>query len=343
MFDDVQKFAQPAILQLVGRHAVLFVFPMRRDAQFRDFVHGAGADLDFDALALRADDARMQALVFVGLGCRDVIFETPGDNVIAAVDDAQRLVALFDRVHHDAKGHDVGQLFERHVLALHLLPDGIGLFFAAHDVGGDAGFGQHFLEFFLNLGRRVAAFASQEAEARQDAGARVGVQFRKSQIFQLMLHFLDADALCQRGVDVQRFAGDAAAFVRVFQVMQRPHIMRAIRQFDQKHANIFGHRQYELAEIFRLFGLIALQFDARQFRDAVHQPRHARPKQALNIVERREGVFDRIVQQRGRDGRRVHFHVGQNARDFQRMRKIGIAGRTQLRPMRLHRKNIGAV
>ena len=143
----------------------------------------------------------------------------------------------------------------------------------------------------------VAAFAAQEIQARDDAVARVGVQFGKGKILQLILHFLDADALGQRRINFQRFARDAAALFGVFQMMQRAHIVQPVRQLDQQHADIFRHREDQFAEIFRLLGLIGLQFDARQLGDAVNQPRDAGAELFLDILERGERILDRIMQQ----------------------------------------------
>ncbi len=55
------------------------------------------------------------------------------------------------------------------------------------------------------------------------------------------------------------------------------------------------------------------------------------------------GVFDRIVQDRRDDRCVVDFHVGKNGGDFERMRKIWIAGSALLRSMSLHRIDVGAV
>jgi hypothetical protein len=55
------------------------------------------------------------------------------------------------------------------------------------------------------------------------------------------------------------------------------------------------------------------------------------------------GILDGVVQQRGDDGGVVELEVGEDGCDFQRMRKIGIAGCPGLRPVRLHGVDIGAV
>ena len=112
---------------------------MRGDAELGDLVHFAGADLDFDALPLRAEHAGMEAAIAVGLGRRDVILEAARHDRIVAVDDAERLIALLDACRRRAKGHDVGKLLEADILALHLAPDRIRRFFAPRHLRLDAG------------------------------------------------------------------------------------------------------------------------------------------------------------------------------------------------------------
>ena len=60
VLQNIEQFAQPAILATLVTRIRLFVCPVRRDAEFGDLVHFLGADLDLDTLTLRADDAGMQ-------------------------------------------------------------------------------------------------------------------------------------------------------------------------------------------------------------------------------------------------------------------------------------------
>src|SRR6185437_10141871 len=90
-------------------------------------------------------------------------------------------------------------------------------------------------------------------------------------------------------------------------------------------------------------GLVGLQLEARQLGDAVDQPADVRTEQALDVLERRHRVFDRVVQKAGDDRGGVELHAGEDAGDLNGMGEIGIARRAQLRAMRLHREDIGAV
>src|SRR5690606_6678626 len=123
MLQDLEKITQPAILPAVRAGITFLVFPMGCNAQFRHLMHLPGADLDLDPLVLGPDYAGVKRAIPVRLWCGNVILEPAGNDPVVGVNDAERGVAVLDRVDDDAKGHDVGQLLERNVLALHLQPD----------------------------------------------------------------------------------------------------------------------------------------------------------------------------------------------------------------------------
>ena len=96
---------------------------MRGNAELGDLVHIPGPDLDLDPLFERADNPGMERLIAVRLGRADIVFEAPRNHRILAVQSAKQLVALASILDHEPKCHDVGELLETNVLALHLQPD----------------------------------------------------------------------------------------------------------------------------------------------------------------------------------------------------------------------------
>ncbi len=297
MFEDFEQFAQPAVLPTVDAARLLLVDPVRGDAELGHLMHVAGADLDLDALPLGPDHAGMERTVIVRLRRRDVVFEAAGDDVIGGMDDPQRVIAIADPVDQHAEGHHVGQLLERDVLALHLAPDRIGRFFAAGDARRQAAFLQGLAQLGDDPRDDVAALLAQEAETRDDAGPRIRIELGKGEILELVLHPVHADALGERDIDVHRLARDPPPLLRVLDEPQRLHVVQAIGELDQEDANVLGHGENQLAEVFRLLGLVRLQLDPRQFGDAVDEAADIRPEQLFDVVERRDGVLDRVVQQ----------------------------------------------
>ena len=76
-----------------------------------------------DTVLLRTDDTAMDAAIAITLGCRDIILEAARHAAVPGVDNTQRAVTILHIVDHDAEGHDIGQLGEFDILALHLAPD----------------------------------------------------------------------------------------------------------------------------------------------------------------------------------------------------------------------------
>ncbi len=343
VLEDVEELAQPAVLRAFRLGRALLVAPVRGDAELGDLVHLARADLHLDALALGPDHAGVQRAVLVGFRRRYVILEAPGHHGVAAVDHAERLVALLDRVDHHAERHDVGELLEADILALHLAPDRVGRFLAAGDLRLDAAFSQGLLELGENARHEVAAFLAQESEPRQDTAAGVGIELGESEILELVLHLVHADALGELRVDLHGLARDAAALVGILDEAQRAHVVQAVRELDQQHADVLGHRQHQLAEILGLLGLARLQLDARELGDPVHQAGDLRAEQPLDLFEGRQRVLDGVVQQPRDDRRAVEAHPREDAGDLNRMGEIGIARGALLASVRLHREDVGAV
>ncbi len=97
----------------------------------------------------------------------------------------------------------------------------------------------------------------------------------------------------------------------------------------------------------RKFSACLVWSDCSSMRDSLVTPSTSRamsaPNSALDVVERRDRVLDRVVQQAGDDRGGVELHPGEDAGDLDRVREIGVARGAQLRAMRLHRIDIGAV
>ena len=171
----------------------------------------------------------------------------------------------------------------------------------------------------------------------------LGLQLAEGELLQLVHETVHADAFRQRRVDVHRLAGDAAALVLGLDEVQRPHVVQPVGELDQQHANVVRHGEQELAQILGLALAVGLRLDLRQLGDAIDQPADACAEQAVDLFLRRHRILDGIVQDAGGDGLVIQLEVGQDARHLDRMAEIRIARRPQLRPVRPHRKHIGAV
>ncbi len=57
----------------------------------------------------------------------------------------------------------------------------------------------------------------------------------------------------ERGIDVQRLLGDAAARLRRHEV-ERAHVVQAVGELDQQHADVVGDGEQQLAQVLGLLG-----------------------------------------------------------------------------------------
>jgi hypothetical protein len=126
-------------------------------------------------------------------------------------------------------------------------------------------------------------------------------------------------------------------------MLQRPHVVQAIGEFDQKHADVVGHRKHQLTEILSLLGTFGKKLELGELGDAVYEIGNLLAELFFDVLVGGVGVFDRVVKQGGHDCRHVELQLGQDSRHLEWMREIGVAGRPELFAMRPHGIDIGPV
>ena len=141
------------------------------------------------------------------------------------------------------------------------------------------------------------------------------------EILELLAHLLHTHAAGKRRIDIQCLLGDATAR-GVRHEFQRAHVVQAIGELDQQHADVVGDRQQQLAQILGLLGLARDQFKPLQLGQALDQRTDLVAEDVIDLGARRLGVLDGVVQQRCDDGGVVELEPGEDRRDFERMRKI---------------------
>ena len=218
------------------------------------------------------------------------------------------------------------------MLFAHLAIDAVEMLFAALDVGVDAGRRQRLADGVEDLADHLAAVAACAFDGLGQHAVTQRMGMAEGQFLQLAVERIQAQAVGDRRIDIERFARDAAPLLGPHGV-QRPHVVQAVGQLDQDHAHVARHRQQHLAEIFRLRFLEALVFDAVEFGDAVDQVggNLAETLGDLGLGDRR--VFHHVVQQRGGQGVRVEMPAGQCFGHGQRMRDVGFAADALLAAM----------
>ena len=214
---------------------------------------------------------------------------------------------------------------------------------AAGDLGLQPMVGQMQLQPEADAADEVAAGFVQLLQAASDRGVGVRLQLAEGQGLHLVHDLVHADPLCERGIDIHRLLRDAPALFLAGHVMQRAHVVQAVGELDQQHADIVAQCQQELAQILGGALILALRLDLRQFGDAVDQPPDIGPEQFLDLLGGRHRVLDGVVEDGGDDRFGIQLQVGKDAGDFDRVAEIGVARGADLGAMGLHREDIGAV
>ena len=334
---------------VLGRHlalgvAGLLVEPVRGDAVLGRLVHLDRADLDLDGLAVGADHRGVERLVEVGLGRGDVVLEAAGHGVPQRVDGAERRVAVPHRLRDDAQGDEVVDVREVPALAGHLLVDGPEVLGAAGDLvvleadalelvvqGLDGGLG-----VVLALGARVLDHAG-------NALVLLGLEPEEGQVLKLPLDGRDAQAVGERGVDVHGLARlEEAAVGR--QRRQGAHVVQAVRQLDDDHADVLRHGEEHLAQVEGLLLVHRGHLDGRELGDAVHQLGHGLAKEVRYLRERGGGILHRVVEKRRADGVLVHVEVlAEDEGHLDGVVDVGLARATALVAVVVGREVVGTV
>ena len=109
-------------------------------------------------------------------------------------------------------------------------------------------------------------------------------------------------------------------------MFERAHVVQAVGQLDEHHADVIHHGQHHLAQIFGLLLFAGGEIDGADFGDSLDDMRDLFAKFLADINDGHRGIFNGVMQQAGGDGDGVHLHLGQNQRDFEGMNQVGLAG-----------------
>ena len=270
-----------------------------------------------------ADDGGVQALVAVGLGGGDIVLETVGQRVVHIVDEAQRAVALGQRIQNDPHRIDIIDLVEGLVLHDGLAVDTVDALDTALDGGTlDAAFHQTLLNDSGHSGKKFLTGALAEHPADLLIPHRVKVM--QAAVLQLFLHVQDAQTVGDGGIHLHGLAGFVAALL-LRPCIAGAHVVQPVAQLDDHHAHIAAHGQQHLAQIFSLQLFDVGELDLGQLGHAVHQQGHFLAKGVGQVCQRGGGVLHHIVQQGGGNALGIHAQIQHQPGHGQRMADIGLA------------------
>jgi len=255
---------------------------------------------------------------------RDVVLETPGDRRPLAVHHAERGVAVRDRLHHAAERYVVLHLLEVDPLPLHLLVDRVQVLLTPAHLEREATRDQHLLELLRHVLDVTIRLLRGLADLATEIAVRVRLQVLKREVLQLGLHPMNAEAPRERRVDLHRLGRDALLRVDVH-VLEGPHVVQAVRELHEQHADVARHRDQHLAEALRLPVLLGGEVDLAELGHAVDEERDLLAELLGDVLLGDVGVLDHVVQERRAHARGVEPQLRDHPRHVGRVDEVRIA------------------
>ncbi len=194
----------------------------------------------------------------------------------------------------------------------------------------------------LDAGDQRAVAPSQLRKPVGDRPVGLRIDHPKSQLFQFLAHVVHAHAAGEGRVDLQRLLGRAPPR-RLGHELERAHVVEAVGELDEEHADIGGDGQEKLPQIFRLRRLLGDEVELLDLGEALDQAADVLAESGIDLRPGGVGILDGIVEKRRCDGRVIELEVGENRRNFKRMREIRVAVGPLLTAMLLHGVDIGLV
>ena len=294
-------------------------------------VHLARANLHLNPAPALAHQRGVQGLIAVGFGIGEPVAETVGVGLIGARTDAvdAEAVVLFlfrvarhQRVEDNPHRQQVVDLIEGHVLVLHLHPHAVGAFDARLDVIVVALLVQLLAnrdDELLVGGFQLGAYG---LNLFADLLVDLGLFVLEAEVFQFLLDFVEAEAVGQRRVDIQRLARYLVLFMLGLRT-ECSHIMKAVADLNQDDADVVAHGQQQLAERLSLCRCLLAKDAARDFREAIYDLRNLRTEEVLQVGNGELGVLHHVVQQRRADAGAAQTNLAAgNLRHGQRVHNI---------------------
>ncbi len=320
-FEQLPQPGQLLLVILVGAFAAFLVAPVGGDAVFGDAVHFPGPDLDFQRLAGGADDGGVQRLVEVGLGHGDEVLEPVRQRLPQGMDDAEGAVAVLDVVDDNPDRRQVVDFAEVFVVFLHLFEDAVEILGPPLDFGLDAHRFQALAQQDDGLADHFLALGPLLLDLVDELVIVVRFQKTEGQVLEFPFDAENTQPVSQGGEYLQ---GLPRRFPLLFggHELKGPHVVQAVGEFYQHHADVLGHGQEHLAVIFQLLFFLGFVFDAAQFGDAVDQHGHFLAELLFQFLGGYRRVLHHVVKEGGADGNGVQLEVGEDLGDTQGMRDI---------------------
>ena len=221
------------------------------------------------------------------------------------------------------------------MFGLHFVPDGVdGLY-----TGKDTVFQSHFVQLRpYRSGELIEYLVALHSGGFQFLFYLV-VLFRmfvlEAQVFQFCLDFVQAEAVGERGINIECFACNLELFVGQHGA-ECTHVMQTVGYLDEDNPDIVGHSEQQLLEVLRLRRGTVAEDTAGNLCQPVYNLGDFGTEDVFDILYGVVSVFHHIVQQcRAYGSRPQSYLITDNLCHSNGVHDVGLAGTTLDALMRL--------
>ena len=179
--------------------------------------------------------------------------------------------ALDDHAHR----RQVVDLVELAALLGHLVVDRVEVLRAPRDLGRDVDLVELLLQHHRRLAHVLLAVGAPLGDHLLDLLVLAGMQRLEREVLELPLERVDAEAVRERRVDLERLAR-LLELLLLAEVLDRAQVVQAVGELDQDDPQVLGHRDDQLPVVLGLRVLAALELDAGQLGDALDERARSR-------------------------------------------------------------------
>ena len=169
------------------------------------------------------------------------------------------------------------------------------------------------------------AFAAEGVDLVGELGIGEGIDVAEGEVFELATQLAHAETVGKRGIDVEGLLGDAGLLFGA-EMLESPHVVEAVGELDDDHADVGDHGEEHLADVFGLVVFAVGELDFVELGNAIDDVGDLLAEALGDLRGGDIGIFDGVVEEAGGDGGGVHLEFGEDLRDLKGMDDVRLAG-----------------
>ena len=253
-FEDLPQPARLAVEQAL-RCAPLLIHPMGGNTVFCSAMHLLRADLHFKRDAGIAQERCVQRAVHIRFWRGNIVLKPAGERLPACVQNAERGIAVVDRIDNHADCDQIIDFIDAAIDALHLAINAVQMLWPPADGSVDTGLRYLLADALHGIVQYLFAIGTLLLKLAFDVRILIRHEVLKRKILKLALDGAHTKAVRERCIDIQRFLGLAHPLIGIA-IGERSHIVQSVGQFDDDHAHIRRNGEEQLAKVFGLLLLL---------------------------------------------------------------------------------------